>query len=101
MRSLCVFCGSNPGSNPAYTAAARELGTTLAQRGIRLVYGGGSVGLMGEVADAVLDRAVGDALLRPQHRAVAIVESEVSALLARLAAWEPPRVEKWIRRGEE
>lgn len=54
IRSICVFCGSRHGSNPAYAEAARELGQLMAERGIRLVYGGGRVGLMGEVADAVL-----------------------------------------------
>ena len=51
---ICVFCGSSPGARPAYLAAARELGELLAARGIGLVYGGASVGLMGELADAVL-----------------------------------------------
>jgi uncharacterized protein (TIGR00730 family) len=51
---LCVFCGSSPGRSPSYTAAARRLGALLARRGIGLVYGGGNVGLMGVVADAVL-----------------------------------------------
>jgi len=50
----CVFCGSSAGTNPVYRAAATELGTALAQAGIELVYGGGHVGLMGAVADAVL-----------------------------------------------
>jgi uncharacterized protein (TIGR00730 family) len=50
-----VFCGSSPGRNPAYAAAARELGAELARRGIELVYGGGNVGLMGVIADAVLE----------------------------------------------
>jgi len=54
IRSICVFCGSRHGRDPVYTAAARELGRLMAERGIRLVYGGGRVGLMGEVADAVL-----------------------------------------------
>lgn len=54
MTSVCVFCGSAAGVNPAYTAAARELGTALAARGLPLVYGGGRVGLMGQVASAVL-----------------------------------------------
>lgn len=53
--SCCVFCGSSPGARPAYREAARQLGEELARRGIRLVYGGASVGLMGELADAVLD----------------------------------------------
>jgi len=52
--SIVVFCGSRPGHNPAWLAAATELGHGLAQAGIRLVYGGGRVGLMGAVADATL-----------------------------------------------
>jgi len=51
---VCVFCGSNSGSDSAYVDAARTLGRLFAREGIALVYGGGSVGLMGEVADAVL-----------------------------------------------
>jgi uncharacterized protein (TIGR00730 family) len=53
--SLCVFCGSRHGSRPAYTAAAQALGQEIARRNWRLVYGGGNVGLMGVVADAVLE----------------------------------------------
>ncbi len=52
--SICVYCGSRHGDKPAYTEAARTLGTAIGQRGWQLVYGGGKVGLMGEVADAVL-----------------------------------------------
>ena len=52
LSSICVFCGSNGGADPAYLAAAEAVGTGLAQRGIRVVYGGGRVGLMGAVADA-------------------------------------------------
>jgi hypothetical protein len=54
IRRICVFCGSNSGSEKIYTEAARELGALFAREGIALVYGGGSVGLMGELADAVL-----------------------------------------------
>lgn len=54
MKRLCVFCGSNAGRRDEYAAAARELGATLAARKIGLVYGGGNVGLMGVVADAVM-----------------------------------------------
>lgn len=50
---ICVFCGTNPGSRPAYGAAARKLGRVLAEQGIELVYGGASVGIMGELADSV------------------------------------------------
>ncbi len=52
--SVCVFCGSSPGIRPAYGAAADALGALMAEAGIRLVYGGGNVGLMGRVADAVM-----------------------------------------------
>ncbi len=52
--SVCVYCGSRHGTNPAYTAAARALGHAIGKRGWQLVYGGGKVGLMGEVADATL-----------------------------------------------
>jgi uncharacterized protein (TIGR00730 family) len=53
IRRICVFCGTNPGSRPAYGAAARRLGQVLAEQGIELVYGGASVGIMGELADSV------------------------------------------------
>jgi uncharacterized protein (TIGR00730 family) len=52
--SLCVFCGSSLGVSERYAAAAEEMGRTLADRGIQLVYGGASVGLMGTIADSVL-----------------------------------------------
>ena len=52
--SLSVFCGSKKGADPAHEAAARRLGEQMAERGIRLVYGGGSIGLMGVLSDAVL-----------------------------------------------
>ena len=55
MNSICVFCGSSPGSDPAYAEAAQRLGWTLAERNTTLVYGGGHVGLMGVVADAALE----------------------------------------------
>jgi uncharacterized protein (TIGR00730 family) len=55
MQRLCVYCGSSPGHNPAYMAAARKLGSAMAEARIGLVYGGGSLGLMGETARAVID----------------------------------------------
>ncbi len=55
MKSIAVFCGANTGNKPYFQEAAAELGRTLAERGIRVVFGGGSVGLMGVVADAVLE----------------------------------------------
>jgi uncharacterized protein (TIGR00730 family) len=51
---VCVFCGSRSGTRPEYAEAARRVGTTLAASGLGLVYGGGRIGLMGEVADAAL-----------------------------------------------
>ena len=54
IRNVCVFCGSGPGLDPAYVEAARAFGQDLARRGVGLVYGGGSLGLMGETARAVL-----------------------------------------------
>ena len=53
-RSICVFCGSSFGSDPAFEAAARALGKALVSRGLGLVYGGASIGLMGVIADTVL-----------------------------------------------
>ena len=98
IRSVCVFCGSNAGNDPRFAAAARDFGALLATEGIALVYGGGSVGLMGVVADAVLanggkaigvipralwDREVGHRNLTELH----IVETmhERKAMMASLA----------------
>lgn len=72
LRNVCVYCGSSAGRDPAYAEAARALGRALVARGLGLVYGGASVGVMGAVADAVLDlggRAVGvipEALVRKE-----------------------------------
>jgi len=55
IRTVCVYCGSGPGTEPAYMEAAREFGRLLAIDGVGLVYGGGSRGLMGAVATSVLD----------------------------------------------
>ena len=66
-KSVCVFCGSRPGRNPAFAEAATELGTSLALAGLRLVYGAGDVGLMGAVAAAAQD-AGGDTFgVIPEH----------------------------------
>jgi uncharacterized protein (TIGR00730 family) len=56
MSRLCVFCGSNAGAVPAFADAAARLGSALASRGIGLVYGGGNVGLMGILADSVVEQ---------------------------------------------
>jgi uncharacterized protein (TIGR00730 family) len=98
MRSLCVFCGSSSGVDARYLAAARELGRALASGGVRLVYGGASVGLMGAVADAALEAGgdvvgvIPEALERKEvaHRGLAdlrIVRSmhERKALMAELS----------------
>jgi uncharacterized protein (TIGR00730 family) len=55
IRTVCVYCGSGPGTNPRFTEAAIALGKALAENGVGLVYGGGSVGLMGAVAKSTLD----------------------------------------------
>jgi uncharacterized protein (TIGR00730 family) len=55
VRSICVFCGSNAGAGDAYAEAARGLARVIAARGFRLVYGGGSIGLMGVLAEAALE----------------------------------------------
>jgi uncharacterized protein (TIGR00730 family) len=74
LRRVCVFCGSAAGTRPEYAAVARELGTTLAERGIGVVYGGASIGLMGVVAEAAL-AAGGEAIgVIPQ----ALVDREVA-----------------------
>ena len=56
MKSVCVYCGSSPGKSPIHREAARVLGHEMVARGLDLVYGGASVGVMGAVADAVLER---------------------------------------------
>jgi uncharacterized protein (TIGR00730 family) len=71
---VCVFCGSNVGASVSFVAAARELGTGLAGRGLALVYGGGKVGLMGQLADSAL-AAGGEVVgVMPAH----LVEREIA-----------------------
>ncbi len=190
VRRVAVYCGSNPGTRPAYGDAARRLGAELGARRLGLVYGGGNVGLMGILADAALgagaevvgvipramverelahqgltelrvvgsmherkalmaeladafvalpgglgtldelfevwtwaqlglharpiglldvegffqplvahlDRAVAEGFVRPQHRAMVMIEREAAPLLDRFAAYRPPRVGKWLDR---
>lgn len=74
MRSVCVFCGSNTGAGEAYAAAARELARVLARRRLRLVYGGGSIGLMGVLADAALEAGAQVIGVTPRR----LVEREVA-----------------------
>jgi len=74
MRRICVFCGASPGARPAYREATEELARLLVKDGIAVVYGGGGVGLMGALADAVL-AAGGDAIgIIPQR----LVDKEVA-----------------------
>jgi uncharacterized protein (TIGR00730 family) len=73
MKRICVFCGSSSGDRPEYRAAAENIGAELVRSNIGLVYGGGNVGLMGVIADAVL-RAGGEAVgVIPKH----LMEREV------------------------
>jgi uncharacterized protein (TIGR00730 family) len=98
MKRICVFCGSSPGARPEYGEQARQLGIAIARRGLGLVYGGGSVGLMGVVADAALaaggevDGVIPDRLKEREldHRSLTrlhVVRSmhERKALMAELA----------------
>ena len=55
LKSICVYCASGPGTSPAFVAAAKAFGRILAENGLKLVYGGGSIGLMGALAQSVLD----------------------------------------------
>ena len=57
INALCVYCGSNTGTDPAFVKTAQDLGRILAQSGIRLVYGGGSIGLMGALAASVIEHS--------------------------------------------
>jgi uncharacterized protein (TIGR00730 family) len=67
MKKICVFCGANPGTDPAYAEAARTLGHAIAARGLGLVYGGGKVGLMGVVADGALEAGAEVDGVIPEH----------------------------------
>jgi uncharacterized protein (TIGR00730 family) len=55
LKAVCVYCGSGPGSNPKFVESARRLGQAMAENGIGLIYGGGSIGLMGAIAESVVD----------------------------------------------
>jgi uncharacterized protein (TIGR00730 family) len=98
LQRICVFCGSSLGARPAYRETAEELGELLAERGIGLVYGGGCIGLMGVIADAVMRKGgevigvIPESLLQREvgHRGVSklhVVQTmhERKALMADLA----------------
>jgi uncharacterized protein (TIGR00730 family) len=80
IQSICVYCGSGPGKNPAFVEAAKSFGRILAENGIRLVYGGGSVGLMGALAESVLAHGgavtgvIPDFLVDREHMLVSVQE---------------------------
>jgi len=84
IKSICVYCASGPGNDPAFVAAAKSFGRILATNGIRLVYGGGAVGLMGALADSVLDHGgqvtgvIPDFLVNREHMLVRVQERIVT-----------------------
>lgn len=85
MKRICVFCGSRPGARAEYADAARAMGLALAERGMGLVYGGGRVGLMGIVADTLLQAGgqvtgvIPEALMRREVGHLALTELHVVA----------------------
>ena len=80
IKSICVYCASGPGKNPAFMQAAKQFGRILAEKGIRLVYGGGSVGLMGALAESVLTHGgavtgvIPDFLVNREHMLLSVQE---------------------------
>jgi uncharacterized protein (TIGR00730 family) len=84
INSICVYCASGPGNNPAFMEAARKLGQILAENNIRLVYGGGSVGLMGALAESVLDHGgsvtgvIPDFLVNREHMLLRVQERVIT-----------------------
>ena len=82
MATVCVYCGSSPGGDPAFINAARVLGRHLAAEGHRLIYGGGNVGLMGAIADSVLENGGEVVGVIPEHLiAKEVAHSGLSQLL--------------------
>jgi uncharacterized protein (TIGR00730 family) len=84
INSICVYCASGPGNDPAFLEAAKKLGRILAENGIRLVYGGGSVGLMGALAESVLDHGgavtgvIPDFLVNREHMLLRVQERVIT-----------------------
>jgi uncharacterized protein (TIGR00730 family) len=82
--SICVYCASGPGNNPAFMEAATKFGRILAENNIRLVYGGGSVGLMGALAESVLDHSgsvtgvIPDFLVNREHMLLRVQERVIT-----------------------
>ena len=83
MRRVCVYCGSSSGFDPIYKAAAIELGVLLSAQGIGLVYGGGSIGLMGALADSVLAKGGEVIGIIPHHLiAMEVGHRQLTSLIA-------------------
>ena len=84
IKSICVYCASGPGNDPAFMEAAKKFGRILGENGIRLVYGGGSVGLMGALAESVLDHGgavtgvVPDFLVNREHMLLRVQERVIT-----------------------
>jgi uncharacterized protein (TIGR00730 family) len=84
IKSICVYCASGPGNDPAFMEAAKKFGRILGENGIRLVYGGGSVGLMGALAESVLDRGgavtgvIPDFLVNREHMLLRVQERVIT-----------------------
>ncbi len=84
INSICVYCASGPGNDPAFMEAAKKFGRIVAENNIRLVYGGGSVGLMGELAESVLDHGgsvtgvIPDFLVNREHMLLRVQERVVT-----------------------
>src|SRR6188472_4615356 len=84
IKSICVYCASGPGKNPAFMQAATDFGRILAKNGIRLVYSGGAVGLMGALAESVLDHGglvtgvIPDFLVNREHMLTRVQERIVT-----------------------
>jgi uncharacterized protein (TIGR00730 family) len=84
IKSICVYCASGPGNDPAFIEAATKLGRILAENGVRLVYGGGSVGLMGALAESVLDHGgavtgvIPDFLVNREHMLLRVQERVIT-----------------------
>ena len=84
IKSICVYCASGPGNDPDFLEAAKKFGRILGENGIRLVYGGGSVGLMGALADSVLDHGgavtgvIPDFLVNREHMLLRVQERVIT-----------------------
>lgn len=85
LKSICVYCGSSPGLRASYLEAAEAFGRLIAAEGIRLVYGGGNVGLMGVLA-------------KREHLASLLRGDDPRELLIKLRQYTPAWIDKWIDR---